>query len=68
MGKNGICLKGLFDGTVTDISPLTEEVRKDESSKNVFNISGQIVRHGTTLTEGLPKGIYIIKGKKVMVR
>lgn len=30
----------------------------------VYNLQGQLVRQGTSL-EGLPQGIYIVKGKKV---
>ncbi|MBR5686430.1 MAG: leucine-rich repeat domain-containing protein [Prevotella sp.] len=33
----------------------------------VININGQVVREGTSLL-GLPKGIYIVNGKKYMVR
>lgn len=32
--------------------------------EGVYNLQGQLVRQGTSL-EGLPQGIYIIKGKKV---
>ena len=35
---------------------------------NVYSISGHIVRRGTTSLEGLPRGLYIVAGKKVMVR
>lgn len=35
---------------------------------NVYSISGQVVRHGTTSTAGLPQGIYIVNGKKVVVK
>ena len=34
----------------------------------VYNIKGQIVRNGSTSLEGLPKGLYIVKGKKYMVK
>lgn len=34
----------------------------------VYNINGQIVREGTTSIEGLPKGLYIVNGKKYMVK
>ena len=34
----------------------------------VFNINGQVVRQGTTSVEGLPKGMYIVNGKKYMVK
>lgn len=33
---------------------------------NVYDINGRIIRQGTTSLEGLPKGIYIVNGKKVI--
>ncbi len=36
------------------------------SSNNVYTVSGQLVRRGTTSTEGLPHGIYIVNGRKVV--
>lgn len=34
----------------------------------VFNIKGQVVREGTPTVEGLPAGLYIVNGKKYMVK
>ena len=34
----------------------------------VFNIKGQVVREGTPTVEGLPSGMYIVNGKKYMVK
>ncbi len=34
----------------------------------VFNVKGQIVRQGTSSVEGLPSGLYIVNGKKYMVK
>lgn len=39
---------------------------KTSSDKNVYSVSGQVVRQGSTSLEGLPKGIYIIGGKKII--
>jgi hypothetical protein len=33
---------------------------------NVRSISGQIVRSGTLSLDGLPHGVYIVGGKKVL--
>ena len=33
----------------------------------VFNMNGQMVRRGCSL-EGLPKGIYVVNGKKIVIR
>ncbi len=35
---------------------------------NIYTLDGQLVRHNTTNTEGLPKGIYIMNGKKFIVK
>lgn len=35
---------------------------------NIYNLSGQLVRRGATTTEGLAKGLYIVNGKKIVVR
>ena len=34
----------------------------------VYNIKGQIIRSNSTSVEGLPKGLYIVNGKKYMVK
>ena len=33
----------------------------------VYNLNGQLVRNGDT-TEGLPAGIYVVNGKKLVVK
>lgn len=38
------------------------------ADNNVYSITGQVVRRGSTSLEGLPGGIYIVKGRKVMVK
>lgn len=46
-----------------------EEVQADDrrpANNNVYSINGQLLRPGTTSLEGLPQGIYIINGKKVV--
>ncbi len=59
-------LKLYAEGTYTGI----EEVHSEDSNKpsNVYNMNGMIVRRKATSTEGLPSGIYIFKGKKVVVK
>ena len=39
-----------------------------EHPVSVFNLSGQKVRSNVTSLEGLPKGVYIINGKKVAIK
>lgn len=43
------------------------ETVKTPASSDVYSISGQLVRHGSDLN-GLPSGLYIVGGKKVVVR
>lgn len=35
---------------------------------NIYNLNGQLVRSNASSTEGLPKGLYIVGGKKVIVK
>lgn len=45
-----------------------EAVNNNNKTLNcVYNLNGQIVRPNTTDTNGLPKGIYIVNGKKIVV-
>ena len=39
----------------------------DDKPATIYNINGMMVREKATSTEGLPKGIYIFKGKKVVI-
>lgn len=39
-----------------------------QHSANIYNLNGQLVRQGTTSTEGLPSGLYIVGGKKLVVK
>ncbi len=44
-----------------------KEVKTEcQADNNVYTISGQMVRQGNPSLEGLPKGIYIVNGKKVV--
>lgn len=56
------------DGETTGIEDLSS-VTDDASKKadGVFNLNGQKVADGTS-TEGLAKGIYVVGGKKIVVR
>lgn len=35
---------------------------------NVYSVSGQLVKANSTTTEGLPSGVYVVNGKKVVVK
>lgn len=60
------------DGTVTKIDVVAGAqggvaVRTAYADK-VFNMQGQVVREGTTSLDGLDKGMYIVNGKKYVVK
>lgn len=58
-----------IDHTTTAIAvPSTAGNTMHATNGKVFSINGQLVRTGSTSLEGLPKGIYIVNGKKQMVR
>ena len=54
------------DATV--INGLMEEMGFFNQRENVYSVTGQIVRQNSTSLMGLPRGIYIVKGKKYFVK
>ena len=53
------------------ITTAVENAVVNESSKNkgvVYNLSGQAVRENNASLEGLSKGVYVVNGKKIVVR
>ncbi len=52
------------DAVPSGIRTVTTDAQ--EFSNNVYTVSGRLVRRGTTSTDGLPHGIYIVNGKKVV--
>lgn len=56
------------DDVVTLIEKAQEDGAKVEYMDIVVSINGQVVRRGTTSLEGLPRGMYIINGKKYFVK
>lgn len=63
---------GHFEDETTSIVDInadeTTKANRCEVLNKVFNLNGQIVRTGTTSLDGLSKGIYIVNGKKYVVR
>lgn len=55
------------EGGTTDINGIVTELPGDNAHEGVYNINGQKVADGTSL-EGLPKGIYIMNGKKYVIK
>lgn len=49
------------DGEATGIGTVTAD---GEQKFDIYNTAGQQVRHGATSTDGLQKGVYVVKGKK----
>ena len=61
---------GVADGSATAIDDITGPgtfTSRRRGLDGVYSLDGQLLRHGTS-TEGLPKGIYISDGRKVVVR
>ncbi len=52
----------------TAITDIREDDRTTPNDENVYTLTGQVVRRGSTSLNGLPRGIYIIRGKKVAVQ
>lgn len=61
-----------WNGSTTGIDDISvnDNVKQKNSlsDQNVYSIYGQLVRRGTTSTEGLSAGIYIVNGKKYIVK
>lgn len=62
-----------IDTDPTGISTLpaadtSKSARPFAGCNNVYSVYGQIVRLGTTNLEGLPAGLYIVNGKKYIVK
>lgn len=37
-------------------------------SNEIYNVHGQLIRHNATSTEGLPSGIYLMNGQRVVIK
>lgn len=60
---NKLAIKALFDTTGISIIPTS-----DTKSQDVYDLNGRKVRSGSMSLDGLPRGIYIVGGKKVVVK
>lgn len=59
----------ILDGETTGITGITSSAVADNAgSQNVYNIYGQIVRSGSDSVDNLPAGVYIVNGKKYIVK
>lgn len=59
----------ILDGETTGINGITgSDALNNANSQNVYNIYGQIVRSGSASVDNLPAGVYIVNGKKYIVK
>lgn len=63
---DGIDMTGTTD--IEDIFGGEEGKKVEKFANGIYNINGQLVRANSDSTEGLPKGLYIINGKKRLVK
>lgn len=64
-----LLIDGVEDSTtgIADIHYSTDRTSYKRGIDGVFNINGQMVRRSCNL-EGLPKGMYVVDGKKIIIR
>ena len=64
-----LLIDGVEDSTtgIDDIHGNTDRTSYKRGIEGVFNMNGQMVRRSCSL-EGLPKGMYVVNGKKIIIR
>lgn len=64
-----LLIDGVEDSTtgIADIHGSTDCTSYKRGIEGVFNMNGQMVRRSCSL-EGLPKGMYVVNGKKIIIR
>lgn len=64
-----LLIDGVEDSTtgIDDIHDSTDCTSYKRGIEGVFNMNGQMVRRSCSL-EGLPKGMYVVNGKKIIIR
>ena len=64
-----LLIDGVEDSTtsIDDIHGSTDRTSYKRGIEGVFNMNGQMVRRSCSL-EGLPKGLYVVNGKKIIIR
>ena len=67
--KVSLYIDGVADSTtgIDDIHGGADCTSYKRGIDGVFNMNGQMVRRGCSL-EGLPKGLYVVNGKKIVIR
>lgn len=67
--KTCLYIDGVANGVSTDLSDVIyfgDDEPKGKAAQGIFNMQGQLVRHGSDTT-GLPAGLYIVNGRKRVV-
>ena len=64
-----LLIDGVEDSTtgIDDIHGSTDRTSYKRGIEGVFNMNGQMVRRSCSL-KGLPKGMYVVNGKKIIIR
>lgn len=67
--KVSLMIDGIEDSatSIDDIHADADHTSYKRGVEGVFNMNGQMVRRDNSL-EGLPKGMYVVNGKKVIIR
>lgn len=52
----------------TEVVDGIQDVELQPAVANIYGMDGRLVRKDATSTEGLPKGMYIMNGKKLIVK
>ena len=61
-------INGVVDQVNGDVTAIEGIEAEQQHNANIYNLNGQLVRQGATSIEGLPSGLYIVGGKKVVVK
>ena len=69
LSRVSLLIDGVEDSTtgIADIHGSTDCTSYKRGIEGVFNMNGQMVRRSCSL-EGLPKGMYVVNGKKIIIR
>lgn len=61
-------IEGVVETVNGDVTAIDGIEAEQQHNANIYNLNGQLVRQGAASTEGLPSGLYIVGGKKVVVK
>ncbi len=61
-----LAIDGVAEGAIP--TGLEDLVDTRLQPSDIYNANGQLVRRGATTLDGLPKGVYIVNGKKIAVK